>query len=139
MEQLIANILYSSSTIFLVGLSFSLIFSTARFFHFAHAAIITFGAYACFAFSRWLALPMFLSIGLALALGTLLGWCLEFAIYRPMRKSGSSPLILLLASLGLYIVLQNTISLLFGDDTKILTGSTIAHSFSSREFLETDN
>jgi len=49
MEQLLANILFLSSTIFLVGISFSLIFSTAKFFHFAHAAIITSGVWLlCF-------------------------------------------------------------------------------------------
>ena len=129
MEQVIANILFSASMIFLVGISFSLIFSTARFFHFAHAAVITSGAYGCFAFSQWLTLPMFVSVILAIVAGTGLGWCLELAVYRPMRHNGASPLILLLASLGLYIVLQNGISMLFGDDTKVISGSAIAPSF----------
>jgi len=130
MEQLIANILFSASTIFLVGISFSMIFTTARFFHFAHAAVITSGAYGCFAFSQWLTLPMFVSVALAIAAGTGLGWCLELAVYRPMRRNGASPLILLLASLGLYIVLQNGISMLFGDDTKVISGSAVAPSIS---------
>jgi branched-chain amino acid transport system permease protein len=129
MAQIIVNILFSASTIFLVSISFSLIFSTARFFHFAHAAVITFGAYGCFAFSQWLALPMSVSVAIAAAAGTLIGWCLEWAIYRPMRRNGASPLILLLASLGLYIVLQNGISMLFGDDTKVIGGSAVARSF----------
>jgi branched-chain amino acid transport system permease protein len=129
MEQLIANILYSASSIFLIGISFSLIFSTARFFHFAHAAVITSGAYVYFAFSQWMALPVFVSVALAIAAGIGLGLCLEMAVYRPMRDKGASPLILLLASLGLYIVLQNGISILFGDDTKVISGSAVAHSF----------
>lgn len=128
MCQLLANILYSASTIFLVGISFGLIFSTVKFFHFAHAAVITSGAYACFAFSIWLAFPMFVSIALAITIVTGLGWCLELAVYRPMRRNGASSLILLLASLGLYIVLQNGISMSFGDDTKIISGSSVALS-----------
>ena len=48
MGQLFANILFSSCNIFLVAISFSLIFSTARFFHFAHAAVIKIEAYVCF-------------------------------------------------------------------------------------------
>ncbi|MHA1587863.1 MAG: branched-chain amino acid ABC transporter permease, partial [Candidatus Thorarchaeota archaeon] len=82
-----------------------------------------------FAFSEWLGFPMSVSVILAIAAGTGLGWCLEFAVYRSMRNKGTSPLILLLASLGLYIVLQNGISMLFGDDTKIISGSAIASSF----------
>ena len=46
------------------------------------------------------------------------------AVYRPLRRKGTSSLILLLASLGLYAVFQNLISLAFGDDTKtIRTGA----------------
>jgi branched-chain amino acid transport system permease protein len=129
MSQLLLNIIYSAATIFVIGISFALIFSTARFFHFAHAAVITSGAYGCFAFSQWLTLPIFVSVALAIATGTGLGWCLELAVYRPMRRNGASPLTLLLASLGLYIVLQNGISMLFGDDTKVIGGSAVAPSF----------
>ena len=109
--------------------SFSVIFSTARFFHIAHAVVITSGAYGYFVLSQWLNLPMLVSVALALAAGTGLGWSLELAVYRPMRHKGASPLILLLASLGLYIVLQNGISMLFGDDTKVIGGSAVAPSF----------
>ncbi len=130
MEQLLANILYSACTIFLVAISFSMIFWTAGFFHFAHAAIITVGAYASFAFSAWLGAPISVSAVLALITGAGLGWCLEKVVYRPMRRSGTTPLILLLASLGLYIVLQNVVSVVFGDDTKLLGGPGIVATFS---------
>jgi len=48
----------------------------------------------------------------------LVGWMMELFIYKPLRKRGATSIILLLASLGLYIVLQNLISMIFGDDTK---------------------
>ena len=48
---------------------------------------------------------------------------MESLVYRPLRQRGSSPMVMLLASLGMYIVLQNCISMFFGDDTKsIRTG-----------------
>jgi branched-subunit amino acid ABC-type transport system permease component len=44
-------------------------------------------------------------------------------IYRPLGRRGAGALILLLASLGIYIAIQNAISVSFGDDTKsIRTG-----------------
>jgi branched-subunit amino acid ABC-type transport system permease component len=47
----------------------------------------------------------------------------EIALYKPLRKRNASPMILMIASLGLYTVLQNIISLLWGDSTKsIRTG-----------------
>ncbi len=58
------------------------------------------------------------AIPAAIALALLLGGLIEFTIYRPLRKKKSSAIVLLLASLGIYIVLQNLISLFFGDDTK---------------------
>ena len=42
----------------------------------------------------------------------------EIALYKPLRKCNASPTILMNASLGLYTVLQNVISMLWGDDTK---------------------
>ena len=48
----------------------------------------------------------------------------EIALYKPLRKRNASPMILMIASLGLYIVLQNVISMVWGDDTKsVRTGS----------------
>jgi len=128
--QLAANVIYVASTIFLVAISFSLVFSTARFFHFAHAGIITVAGYVTFALSRGCgtALPISVILGLLASLG--LGWCLERMVYRPMRNGGASPLILLLASLGLYIILQNAIALLFGDDTRMIRGPGIAPTVS---------
>ena len=73
MEQLLANILFSSCTIFLVAISFALIFSTARFFHFAHAAIITVSAYVTLAFSLWLGMQ-FLSASLSGEQGGVAYW-----------------------------------------------------------------
>ncbi len=130
MWQLVINIVYSACTIFLVAISFSLIFSTVRFFHFAHAAIITFAAYASYALSAGASAPLPISIVIGLLASSGLGLCLERVVYRPMRNSGASLLILLLASLGLYIVLQNTIALLFGNDTKMIRGPDIAPTVS---------
>ena len=130
MQQLLANVLFSASTVFLVAISFALIFSTARFFHFAHAGVITIAAYMTFTFSYLLGIPIVIPAIFAFAVTSGLGWCLEKVVYRPMRRNGASPLILLLASLGLYIVLQNVIALLFGDDTKMIGGSGGTQSFS---------
>jgi len=130
MWQLVINIVYSACTIFLVAISFSLIFSTARFFHFAHAAVITVAAYVSFALLTECGVPLPISVLMGVLASAWLGWCLERIVYRPMRNSGASSLILLLASLGLYIVLQNIIALLFGDDTKVIRGPAVASTVS---------
>jgi branched-chain amino acid transport system permease protein len=57
---------------------------------------------------------------------------IELLIYKPLRRKGTTPLILLLASLGIYIVLQNIISMTFGDDTKTLRSGIVREGL---EFL----
>jgi branched-chain amino acid transport system permease protein len=50
----------------------------------------------------------------------LLGVAIEFFVYKPIKRQRASGTILLIASLGVFIVLQNLISLFFGDDTKTI-------------------
>ncbi|KUG25696.1 high-affinity branched-chain amino acid transport system permease protein livh [hydrocarbon metagenome] len=117
-SQIIVNIAISSSIFLLIALSFSLIYEVTRFFHFAHAVVFTSGAYFAFLFHIMLGLPLYLAIPLACMSACLIGCMMEWFVYKPLRKRGATSIILLLASLGLYIVLQNLISMMFGDDTK---------------------
>jgi len=110
----------------LLSSSFSVIYYTVKFFHIAHAAILTLSAYLGYLFIQQLNFPLFLSIILVIGCSTLLGLLLELIIYRHLRRRNSSALILLIVSLGLYIVLQNLISLLWGDETKVIQLGEIA-------------
>ena len=118
--QVLVNILISASTILLIALGFSLVYRTVRFFHFAHAVVFTSGAYFAFACHEWASLPLWLAIPVGILLGACVGCLIELVVYRPLRKRDASSLVFLLAALGVYIVLQNVISMSFGDDTKIL-------------------
>ncbi|MCX6344592.1 MAG: branched-chain amino acid ABC transporter permease [Armatimonadetes bacterium] len=124
--QLVANIIIAASTILLVGLGFALIYRVVRFFHFAHGVVFTSGPYAAFLLTTRLGLPLAISIPIAVVISAALGATMELAVYRPLRRKGSSPLVLLMASLGIYVLLQNTISLAFGDDTKSIRPNTIS-------------
>jgi len=46
LNQFLLNGVIAGSIYSLVALGFSLIYQTTRFFHFAHGAVYTFGAYA---------------------------------------------------------------------------------------------
>jgi branched-chain amino acid transport system permease protein len=125
MGQLLANGVIAGSTYALIAIGFALVYNTGRFFHFAHGAVFTWGAYFAFFFVKQLGLP--LGLGSAIAVGTtaLLGVSIEIFIYRPLRHRGASSLILLIASLGVFILLQNFVSLLFGDESKILRSAFV--------------
>ena len=126
MNQILLNGLVLGVYYALIALSVSVIYTPTRFFHFAHGAVFTSAAYCCLACRSALGLPFWLAALLGVAAAGLLGMGLEFGVYRQLRKSRSNALVMLLASLGLYVVLQNAISLTFGDDTKSLSGQEVA-------------
>jgi len=112
----------SGSAWLLLALGFALVYRSARFFHFAQGIVFTASAYVAFALCL-VGLPMPYCVVVSIAAAAALGAGMEVGAYRPLRRRGASSLVLLLASLGIYVVLQNVISLIFGDDTKsIRTG-----------------
>ena len=118
--QLVINILISISLYLLIASSFSLIYYPTKFFHIAHAVVITSAAYLTFLFANQLSLPFAVAVSAAIAGAVCVGLLCEVLFYRAMRKRDAPALAYLIASIGLYTVLQNCISLLFGDDTKII-------------------
>ena len=125
MSQLIANIVFSVSLYLLLANSYSLFYYPTKFFHIAHAAIISFGAYFVFLFASKFSILFSVSVALAIAAATLIGLACEVLVYRQMRKRNVPALAYLIASIGLYVVLQNCISLFFGDDTKIINTAEV--------------
>ncbi|HYX09656.1 MAG TPA: branched-chain amino acid ABC transporter permease [Bacteroidales bacterium] len=117
-SQIIVNSAISFSEFLLIAIGFSIIYKITKFFHFAHAIVFTFGAYFAFLFNQIFNISLFISIPFAIIAACLLGCLMEWFIYKPLRKKNSTSLVLLLTSLGIYIVLQNVISMVFGDDTK---------------------
>ena len=122
--QIFINIFYSALIYLIVAVSFSLIYYCAKFFNLALGAIIAIAAYFVFLFSIQLSLPLIVSIPSAILLATMVGLLTEKLIFKPLRNKNSHSFVLLIASLGLYVILQNIISLVWGDNTK---------SFRSRE------
>jgi branched-chain amino acid transport system permease protein len=118
--QIIFNILFSASVYSLIAISFSVIYYPTKFFHLAHAAVITAAAYFVFLFANKLSIPLSASVVLAILFATLLGVGCEVLVYHHMRKKNVPVLAYLIASIGLYVLLQNCISLFFGDNTKII-------------------
>lgn len=119
-SQLLLNAIYAGALYGLVAVSFGLIQSTTRIFHIAHAVVYTGAAYLTLTFVVVLHLPLALGILAAIAGATAIGLAMELCIYGPMRRRNSHPTIFLLCSLGVFVALQNTISLLFGDATRSL-------------------
>ncbi len=139
LPQLLANGLYAGSLYALVGLGFVLEYRVSRAFNFAYAGFIAIGAYGCWwvleifgkRSSERLGSALFFAVVIGVALAAVGGWLADQSIFRILRRRGATPLVSLLASLGLFSVLQNLISLIAGDNTKVIRTGGGMHSFPS--------
>ena len=120
MLQFIANGLCNGASYALVAIGFGLIYTTTGVFHIAHGAVYTLGAYALYCFLVVLKLPLVLAIIIALSSAAATGALIELVVYRPLERKRASSAVLMVSSLGVYIVLVNAIAMLLGNDTKIL-------------------
>ena len=111
--QLLANGLGNGSFYAVLGLGFGLIFSTTRIVHFAYGPV-----FACGAYTTWIAgaigVPLVLSAPLAPLAAAGLGGLLYWLAYRPFELRGMSSHSVLILSLALSIVMESSLTLIFG-------------------------
>ena len=97
----------------LVALGLTLIYGVLVQINFAHADIVTLGAFAAYFFTHVLGGNYLASIAVALVVGAALGWLMNAFIFAPLRNRGNE-LLPLIATIGVSIMLQNTMLAWFG-------------------------
>ena len=117
--QLLLNGLVAGAGYGLVAVSFAVIYNTTHFFHFAHGATYTLAAYIAYSLI-YNHIDTSLAVFITVLVAAVIGAIMEIGVYRPLRFRSASPIVLLIASLGLLITLQNLISLIYGSGTKPL-------------------
>jgi len=115
MTQVLANILISASIICLVGIGFSIIFVSHRFFNLSFAIIFTIGAYLTLLFHLTNGIPLIFAVALSIIISCIINIVLELLVFFPLKRKKVSANVLLITSLGIYIIMQNLISISFGD------------------------
>jgi branched-chain amino acid transport system permease protein len=90
----------------LVALGLTLIYGVLVQINFAHADIVTIGAFAAYFFTHGLGGNYLASIAVALAVGAALGFIVNAAIFAPLRERGNE-LLPLIATIGASILLEN--------------------------------
>lgn len=107
------------------GIGVTLIFGILRFAHFAHGDMMTMGAFITFVLAILLTamgvtapvplavivLPLAMVITASIALG------IDKVFYAPLRARGARPVTLLIASIGVTLIIQGLIRLVFGTGT----------------------
>ncbi|MFA6132836.1 MAG: branched-chain amino acid ABC transporter permease [Phycisphaerae bacterium] len=127
--QLTANGIIAGCTYAIVAIGFTVIYGTVRFFHFAHGVVFAASAYAAWACVTHLHLPLPLAAIVAVVAGGVLGVLIDRCVYRSLRERRSPNLILLLASFGVFLLIQNSLQLIFGSDIKVLRDGPVTEGY----------
>ena len=108
------------------------------FVNFALGALIIISAYLCYACITICSLGLLLSSIIAIFATCIIAVIFEISIFRPLQQKNASSTNVMLASLGLFIVFSNIISLVFGDQaivfsniaakTTMLVGLRVTHT-----------
>lgn len=124
--QLTVNGIIAGCTYALIALGFTIIYGTVRFFHFAHGAVVAFAAYAAWSCLEYLRIPFAPAALIAVVAAGGLGVLMDRSVYRPLRQRRSPSLILLLASFGMFLLVQNALQFTFGPDIRMLQEGAVA-------------
>jgi branched-chain amino acid transport system permease protein len=118
--DLLADGVVSGCAIGVVAVTFTLIYSTTRVFHVAHAGIYTVAGYVAWALTNQ-GIPFVVSLLAAIAVSALLGALIQHQLYARLNRRDAPPLVLLIASLGALVVMQNLMATLFSPDILQIT------------------
>lgn len=124
--QLLINILIAASLYWQIAASYAIAYYPSRLFQLTHAIVLTSAAYFAYTFCTLLHFPFWLAVVLAVICSTVFGVLPEILLYSKCRQRKLSSSRTMIASLGLYIVLQGLMVLVWGNETQTLnTGLVI--------------
>lgn len=119
MQQIVLNGLFEGLQFALLGLAFSVVFSTTRVLHVALGALYTIAPYLLFFAvghgAAW-------SVAVAFAVGTavILGVLCEELLHWPFLRKKAPHGVHIVGSLGLYLVLVQGVAIVWGNDVQAL-------------------
>ena len=107
------NGLVLGSLYVLVALGLTLIYGVLVQINFAHADIVTLGAFSAYFFTHALGGGYLASIAVALLVGAALGFLINAAVFAPLRERGNE-LLPLIATIGVSVMMENVMLAWFG-------------------------
>lgn len=119
MDQLIqhiANALILGGTYALLGIGLTLILGVMKVVNFTHGELYAFGGFMAYYFVSSMGWNFFVSIGMAIMLGIVLGALIERVLLRRMRSADIDSTMIVM--IGCWIALQNIALLMWGGVAK---------------------
>jgi branched-subunit amino acid ABC-type transport system permease component len=126
--QALVNGVINGSAYALLGISWGLIYGVARRFHFALAFTYAFAAFIASVVADQSGFPLVPAILVGLACGVIAGVLIELSYQALANKIGVAALLpIFVISLGITIVGTNAMQLIWGLETRTLTGFSISN------------
>ncbi len=124
LPQLILNSVIAGAIYALVAVGFNLIYGTVKFFDLGYGALTAVGGYGVFLFYKKLELGLPLSLLLAVVLTGVIGWIVNQLVYQKLRARQASGMVMLVASLGVFTLLQALLAIFFTSQFQTLSRGT---------------
>ena len=121
--QQLVNGLTIGSTYALVTIGFNLVYGVLELTNFAHSSFYMLGAYLTVFSMTWLLgrvtpLGFFIGLGISITITAILGAFMDKVALQPIRKRNGAPITALLTTVGVQTVINNSILLIFGTESK---------------------
>lgn len=120
LPQLIANSIIAGATYTLITLGFNLIYGSTKFVNMAHGVVAAVGGYAVFFFAKIHGIPVSLSVAIGMVAAGFVGYLTEKLVYMRLRRRKAKPIVLFIASLGVFTMLQAALAMLFSSQFQTL-------------------
>ena len=114
--QLIVNIIYSGLLYLLFSFSFRILYTSSKYFCIDQAAYISVAPYFLYLLYIQLYVPLMVSILLSITFTVFISLIINEYIINTFKRRGVKRWSLFIVALGIYIFIQNLLSLIFGDN-----------------------
>jgi branched-chain amino acid transport system permease protein len=114
--QLLATGLVVGSLYALCALGWGLIYGTTLHFHVAHGAVFSLAAYFAYVGQKLLHLPLSVAVVAAILAAAAAGLLIDLLLYQQLERRGALRTSLFIASLGLLILIENLLAIVFTPD-----------------------
>jgi branched-chain amino acid transport system permease protein len=114
--QLLATGLVVGSLYALCALGWGLIYGTTLHFHVAHGAVFSLAAYFAYVGQKVLHLPLAAAVAGAILAAAAAGLLIDLLLYQQLERRGALRTSLFIASLGLLILIENVLAIVFTPD-----------------------
>jgi len=127
--QILLNILLLSLIYSVIGIGFQIKFLTTKFYDLSYAALISLSSYVFLTLFLYLKFPIVIAIIITICGIAILSLGLFAFILNPIRLRVSSTLMVLITSLGCYIVIQNIIAIIWGNSVQTIRFGSIKEGY----------